>query len=267
MLKTRIIPVLLMRDGALVKGVGFESWRVVGGAMQGVKVFNARDVDELVVLDIGATPSGAEPDWATLEDLARECFVPLTIGGGVRSIAHFERLLTLGADKVAVNTAAYADFGSNGPGLIGEAAQRYGAQCVVVSIDVRRDGEGRAWCVAQCGGAPLRQDPVAWAREAERRGAGEILLTSVERDGAMQGYDLELISAVSAAVSIPVIAAGGAGRYEHLFEAVQAGASAAAAASIFQFTQATPAEARAHLASRGVRVRRAPSREAGRAPG
>ncbi|MBU6373946.1 MAG: imidazole glycerol phosphate synthase cyclase subunit [Alphaproteobacteria bacterium] len=251
MLKTRVIPTLLMRDGALVKGVGFESWRGVGGAMQGVKVFNARDVDELVLLDIGATPQGGEPDWMTLEDLARECFVPLTIGGGVRSIAHFERLLEIGADKVAVNSAAYES-----PHLIEEAARRFGVQCVVASIDVRRDGDGRATCVSGCGAQSRAIDPAAWAREVEQRGAGEILLTRVEYDGAMTGYDCDLIRAVSEAVSAPVIASGGAGRYEHMAEALAAGASAVAAGAMFQFTQATPAEAKAFLAARGVRVRR-----------
>jgi len=252
MLKTRIIPTLLMRDGALVKGVGFESWRGVGGAMQGVKVFNARDVDELVILDIGATPQGCEPDWATLEDLARECFVPLTVGGGVRSVDHFERLLAIGADKVALNSAAYAE-----DGLIEEAARRYGVQCVVASIDVRRTEDGTAHCVSHCGARAMDRDPVAWARMLEQRGAGEILLTRVEFDGAMNGYDLDLIAAVSSAVSIPVIAAGGAGRFEHMAQALDAGASAVAAASIFQFTQATPAQAKAHLALCGHPVRRA----------
>ena len=259
MLKTRIIPVLLMRDGALVKGVGFESWRGVGGAMQGVKVFNARDVDELVLLDIGATPQGGEPDWLTLEDLTRECFVPLTIGGGVRTIAHFERLLEIGADKIALNTAAHET-----PDLIEDAARRFGVQCVTVSIDVRRDDEGRASCISRCGEDPRACDPVSWAREVEARGAGEILLTRVEYDGAMSGYDLDLVREASAAVRIPVIAAGGAGTYEHMLEALRAGASAVAAASMFQFTQATPAEAKSYLAQRGVRVRR-PFVEAARA--
>lgn len=261
MLKRRIIPVLLMRDGALVKGVGFESWRGIGGAMQGVKVFNARDVDELVILDIGATPQGVEPDWATLEDLTRECFVPLTIGGGVRTVAHFERLLAIGADKVALNTAAFAD-----DGLIEEAARRYGVQCVVASVDVRRDADGQAYCVSHCGGRAVQQDPVTWACTLERRGAGEILLTRVELDGAMNGYDLDLIASVSSAVSVPVIAAGGAGKFEHMAQALDAGASAVAAASIFQFTQATPAQAKAHLALAGHPVRRslqAPARGLG----
>jgi len=258
MLKTRVIPVLLMRDGALVKGVGFESWRGVGGAMQGVKVFNARDVDELVLLDIGATPQGAEPDWTTLADLTRECFVPLTVGGGVRSLGHFERLLEIGADKVALNTSAHET-----PTLIADAARLFGVQCVTVSIDVRRDAEGRAWCASRCGEQACAQTPAEWAREVEARGAGEILLTRVEFDGAMTGYDLDLVREVAAAVKIPVVAAGGAGRYEHMLEALQAGASAVAAGAMFQFTQATPAEAKTFLASRGVRVRRglaAPSR-------
>jgi cyclase len=252
MLKTRIIPVLLMRDGALVKGVGFESWRGVGGAMQGVKVFNARDVDELVLLDIGATPQGSEPDWLTLADLTRECFVPLTIGGGVRSISHFERLLEIGADKVAMNTAAH-----EAPALIEEAARRFGVQCVTVAIDVRRDAEGRAFCVSRCGEEARALEPCSWAREAEARGAGEILLTRVEFDGAMTGYDLDLVRDVAAAVNIPVIAGGGAGTYEHMHQALQGGASGVAAASMFQFTEATPAQAKAWLAQRGIPVRRA----------
>ena len=251
MLKVRVIPTLLMREVNLVKGPAFDSWRAVGSPMQSVKVFNRRDVDELVLLDIGATPAGREPDLDMVATLAQECFVPLTVGGGVRSLETIRQLLLVGADKVAINTAAYLD-----PALVTEAADRFGAQCVVVAIDYRTHDDGRRECFSHCGTLATGRDPVDWAREAERLGAGEILLTAIERDGTMEGYDLAAVETVSAAVSIPVIASGGAGSYTDMASAVQAGASAVSAASLYLFTQATPLEAKAHLAEVGIPVRR-----------
>lgn len=251
MLKVRVLPTLLYKEVGLVKGVGFDSARRVGALMQAIKVYNLREVDELAFLDITATPQGRPPDLALVDDFADECFMPLTVGGGVRSAEDVRGLLKVGADKVAMNTGAVEN-----PNLIREVSQRFGAQCVVVSIDARRVGEGRWEVWTRSGTRPTGLDPVAWARSAEGSGAGEILLTSIDRDGTMEGYDLPLVRAVADAVSIPVIASGGAGNYEHMARAIlEAGASAVAAASIFHFTQQTPLEAKRHLRARGVPVR------------
>ncbi|MSP68181.1 MAG: imidazole glycerol phosphate synthase subunit HisF [Alphaproteobacteria bacterium] len=251
MLKRRVIPALLYKDVGLVKGVGFQSWRRVGSAMQAIKVFNLRDVDELLFLDVSATPAGREPDFALIDELADECTVPFTVGGGVRSVQHFQRLLAVGADKVAVNTAAVET-----PALIRSAAEQFGRQCVVVAIDFRRQGRDRAEVFTHCGTRPTGLDPAAWAAEVERLGAGEILLTSIDRDGTMTGYDLEITHATTRAVSVPVIAMGGAGDYPHMADAIlQGGAQAVTAGAMFQFTERTPAEAKRYLRTRGIPVR------------
>jgi cyclase len=251
MLKARIIPTLLYKDLGLVKGVRFDSWRRVGGAMQAIKVYNLRQVDELVFVDITATRDGREPDYTLIDELADECFMPLTVGGGVRAVAHVQRLLQVGADKVAINTAAVET-----PGLIREAADRFGSQCIVVSIDVRRHEDGRTEVMTHSGTQGTGLDPVTLAKQAEAAGAGEILLTSVDRDGTMTGYDLALTKAVAEAVRIPVIGSGGAGSYDDLYQVLTEGqASAAAAASIFHYTEQTPLEAKRYLADKGVRVR------------
>jgi cyclase len=252
MLKRRVIPTLLIRDVNLVKGPSFDSWRAVGSPMQSVKVFNRRDVDELVLLDISATPEHREPDYDAIATLAQECFVPLTVGGGVRSLDAIRRLLRVGADKASINTQAYFV-----PTLITEAALEFGSQCIVVAIDYRRHENGQLECFSRCGTFATGQNPVDWAMKAEQLGAGEIQLTSIERDGGMQGYDLEVLREVCSAVSIPVIASGGAGSYEHMRQAIQeAGAAAVSAASLYLFTEATPLEAKAYLAAHGVPVRR-----------
>lgn len=251
MLKTRVIPTLLYKDVGLVKGVGFDSWRRTGTVLPAIRVFNARDVDELVVLDITATSRAAEPDYGAVKQWARDCFVPLTVGGGVRRLEDIRGLLLAGADKVVINSAAFHQ-----PDLIDRAAHYFGSQCVVVSVDVRRTPGGEYECFRGAGQVATGKHPVAWCREMEQRGAGEILLTRIERDGTMSGYDLELLSQVSQAVSIPVIASGGAGHYEHMYEALMVGGAAAvAAASIFQFTEQTPLQAKGYLGSRGVPVR------------
>ena len=251
MLKVRVIPTLLVREVNLVKGPAFDSWRSVGSPMQSVKVFNRRDVDELVILDINATPAGVEPDYDQVATLAQESFVPLTVGGGVVSVDCIRKLLQAGADKVLINTRAYTD-----PTLITAAANRFGTQCVVIGIDYRRHADGTLECFSHCGTVPTGRSPLDWAREVKRLGAGEIQLTSIERDGLMQGYDLQTIREVTQAVAIPVIASGGAGSYEHMRQAVQeGGASAVSAASMFLFTEQTPAEAKRYLAEAGLPVR------------
>lgn len=250
MLKVRVIPTLLWKQFGLVKGVGFDSWRRVGPVLPAVKVYNQREVDELVLVDIVAHQSDDDPDFESIDEFGQDCFVPLTVGGGITRIEQVQRLLRAGADKVSVNTAAYTR-----PELVSEIARRHGAQCVVASIDVRAQDGG--WtCFSHAGQHATGREVIAWARELEDRGAGEILITSIERDGTMQGYDLPLIEAVVRAVKIPVIASGGAGNYQHMVEAVtQAGASAVAAASMFHFTEQTPAGAKAALAATGVPVR------------
>jgi cyclase len=251
MLKVRVIPTLLWKDFGLVKGVGFDSWRRVGTVLPAIKVYNTREVDELILVDITATDEGRAPDCESVAEFSAECFVPLTVGGGVRTIEHITHLLRAGADKITINTAAYET-----PELVREAANRFGSQCVVASIDAKRTGEGKYECFSHSGIRPTGKEPEEWAREAESLGAGEILITSIERDGSMLGYDLDLIRRVANAVKIPVIASGGAGEYIHLLAALQQGkASAVAAASIFHFTQQTPREAKQFLAQHGILVR------------
>lgn len=250
MLKVRVIPTLLWKNLGLVKGIGFDSWRRVGTILPSVKVYNMRDVDELIIVDIMASREGRAPEDASVADFSAHCFVPLTVGGGVTDVEHIAKLLRAGADKISLNTAAFSY-----PQLVSAGADRFGSQCIVASIDVRRvDGSYR--CASHSATIDTGRNPVEWARELADRGAGEILLTSVERDGTMEGYDLELISSVSSAVSIPVIASGGAGTYQDMADAIRAGASAVAAASMFHFTEQTPAEAKKALLSDGVAVRR-----------
>ncbi|MEA2460101.1 MAG: imidazole glycerol-phosphate synthase subunit HisF [Actinomycetota bacterium] len=252
MLKVRVLPTLLFKDHGLVKGIGFDSWRRVGTAMQSVKVYNMREVDELVFVDIMATRNGDSPDFETVDELADECFMPLTVGGGVRTVDDVRRLLMVGADKVALNSVVAED-----PSVVGEIASRFGSQCVVVSIDARVKPDGGHEVFTHSGTVATGKDPVQLAREVADLGAGEILITSIDRDGTMKGYDLELIKGVTEAVAVPVIASGGAGTYEDMARAVtEGGASAVAAASIFHFTEQTPREAKQYLASKGIAVRR-----------
>jgi imidazole glycerol-phosphate synthase subunit HisF len=251
MLKVRVIPTMLHKDVGLVKGVRFDSWRRTGSAMQAVKVYNLREVDEVVLLDIAATPNQQPPDFASVDDLADECFMPMTVGGGVRTVEDVRRLLKVGADKVAINTAAVET-----PNLIREVSDRFGSQCVVVSIDYHRRPDGGYEVFTHCGTRATGIDPVTLAKSVESLGAGEILLTSIDRDGTMEGYDVEATRLVSNAVTIPVIASGGAGNYEHMAEVLSQGkASDVAAASIFHFTEQTPLEAKRYLAAQGFHTR------------
>ena len=250
-IKIRMIPTLLFKEMGLVKGVAFDSWRRVGTAMQAIKVYNLRDVDELVFLDIAATAKGRGPDFEMVDELADECFFPFSVGGGITCVEDVRRLLRVGADKVVLNTAAVER-----PELISEIAQQFGSQCVIMSIDARRNEDGTYETFIHSGKQSTGQDPVMVARESAERGAGEILITSIDRDGTMMGYDIELTRRVSGAVSIPVIASGGAGSYEHMAQVLSVGkASAVAAASIFHFTQQTPLEAKHYLATQWFRMR------------
>lgn len=253
MLKVRVIPTLLWKNVGLVKGVAFDSWRRVGSILPAIKVYNARDVDELIVVEISATRDGRAPDIQTTAGFTASCFVPLTVGGGIVSVEHVASLLRAGADKISINTAAFEH-----PELIGQVATRFGTQCVVASIDVRRHPDGRLTVYSHSGTQERGTDPVGFAKELEDRGAGEILLTSIDRDGTMTGYDLDLVASVTSAVSIPVIASGGAGSYEDMIAVIrEGGASAVSAASMFHFTEQTPAAAKRALQAAGIPVRMA----------
>lgn len=250
MLKIRVIPCLDVKDGRVVKGVNFVNLRDAGDPVAAAVAYDAAGADELCFLDISATHEGRGILLDKVAETAERCFMPLTVGGGVRASEDFRNLLLAGADKVAVNSAAIAN-----PAFIAEAAERFGAQCVVVAIDARRTGPGRWEAFTHGGRKPTGIDAVAFAKEAARRGAGEILLTSMDADGARAGYDLDLLRAVAGAVSIPVIASGGAGTLEHLVAAARAGASAVLAASIFHFGDHSIGEAKTALAAAGLPAR------------
>jgi len=251
MLARRIIPCLDVKDGRVVKGINFVSLRDAGDPVEQAAAYDAQGADEICYLDISASPEGRSTMLDVVRRSADQVFAPLTVGGGVRSIADAERLLEAGADKIAVNTAALRD-----PALITACAERFGSQAIVVAIDAkRRDAAG--WEVYSHGGrTPEGKDGLAWCREVTDRGAGELLLTSMDRDGTGQGYDTELIEAVTVAVPIPVIASGGVGELAHLAKGLEAGADAVLAASIFHFGQHTIGEAKAFLAGRGLAIRR-----------
>jgi imidazole glycerol-phosphate synthase subunit HisF len=251
MLAKRVIPCLDVTGGRVVKGTKFLDLRDAGDPVECAKEYDRQGADELVFLDITASSDGRGTMVGVVEKTAEQCFMPLTVGGGIRSVEDFRTMLQAGADKVGVNTAALRD-----PDLISRAAEACGSQCVVVAVDAKRDGPGK-WRVHTHGGRnPTERDAIEWIIEAERRGAGEILLTSMDADGTCGGYDIELTLAASQAVGIPVIASGGAGTLGHLADVLElGGASAVLAASIFHFGQHTVGEAKELLRSRGIPVR------------
>ena len=252
MLAKRIIPCLDVRDGAVVKGVNFEGIREVGDPVECAIEYDRQGADEITFLDITATHEGRQTMREVVRDTARHVFVPLTVGGGIRSVEDFREILRAGADKVSVNSAAVRD-----PELISRAADQFGSQCVVVAIDARRDSRGGFTVVINGGRIDMQMDAVQWARRCEELGAGEILLTSMDTDGCRGGFDLELTDAVARAVGIPVIASGGCGRLEHFSEVFEkTGADAALAASLFHFRELTVQQVKDHLAGRGIPVRR-----------
>jgi cyclase len=251
MLKTRVIPTMLWKDLSLVKGIGFNSWRRVGSVIPAIKIYNSRDVDELILLDITATIDDREPDEESIKSFASECFVPLTIGGGIKKISQIEYLLSSGADKISINSHSYID-----PMFIKNASNYFGSQCIVSSIDFKKLDSEKYACFSNSGKENMNIDPVEWAKKMEQLGCGEILLTSIDLDGSQKGYDIEIIKKVSDAVKIPVIASGGAGNYEHMISAIKdGGASAVAAASIFHFTDKTPAKAKEAMKDKNIPVR------------
>ena len=250
MLSKRLIACLDVRNGCVVKGVNFEALQEAGDPAALARRYNVEGIDEVVVLDVTATLEGRRAFEATIQAVSRELFIPLTVGGGIRTESDAAAALDAGADKVGVNSAALAD-----PSLLTRLAARYGSQAVVVAIDAKRNGT-RFDVFARSGSASTGRDAVEWAIEAEARGAGEVLLTSIDRDGTRAGFDCELTAAVSTAVSIPVIASGGAGTFEHFADVFTAGrADAALAASVFHFSEHAVAELKGYLLGRGIPVR------------
>jgi imidazole glycerol-phosphate synthase subunit HisF len=254
-LAKRIIPCLDVTGGRVVKGVNFVALRDAGDPVEIAARYNEQGADELTFLDITATSDGRDLILHMIEAVASQVFIPLTVGGGVRTVADVRRLLNAGADKVSFNSAAVAD-----PDVVRAASDKYGAQCIVVAIDAKRQPESEAggWHVYTHGGRKdTGLDAVAWARQVAALGAGEILLTSMDRDGTKIGFDLELTRTVSDAVDVPVIASGGVGTLEHLADGItRGGADAVLAASIFHYGQHTVGEAKALMAARGIPVRR-----------
>lgn len=247
MLAKRVIPSMLVRGRTLVKGQRYDSWRSIGHALQAAKIHASRGVDELLILDISATAENRGPDLTMVEELSAGCFIPITVGGGVRTLDDIRNLLLAGADKVAICTAAYEN-----PMFIRQAAERFGSQAVVVALDVLC---GMVVVKSGKGAVGNSSKALRWAEAMAAMGAGELLLSCVERDGMMQGYDLDLIREVSQSVDIPVIASGGCGSYEHMLEAFRAGADACAAGAMFAFTDQTPRGAAQFLKSHGLEVR------------
>jgi cyclase len=253
MLSKRIIACLDVRDGQVVKGINFEGLRSAGDPAALARRYNSEGIDELVILDITATLERRRALAETIRSVARELFIPLAVGGGIRTEDDAAAAVDAGADKVSLNTAALSN-----PGLITTLANRYGSQAVLVAIDAKRDGE-RFAVFARSGQTAAHRDAVEWAREAESAGAGEILLTSIDRDGTKAGFDCEMTAAVSQAVSIPVIASGGAGGRDHFVDVFTAGcADAALAASIFHYAETSVRALKAHLHEHGIPVRRTP---------
>ncbi len=258
MLKTRIIPKLLLKNGRCVKGVKFKALRDTGHPVTAARIYDAQGADELMFLDIDASAENRSIIYDVIARTAEEVFMPFCVGGGVRSVEDVRGLLRAGADKVSVNTAAVEN-----PKLIEDGASIFGVQCMLVSIDYRRHDDGRLEVFTHGGEVATGKDPKAHALQMVERGAGELLLTSIDRDGTMEGYDLDLLHDVASRVRVPVIASGGAGTLQHLVDAVkQGGASAVAIGSLFHFTDQSPIKARSFMSVAGVDVRTAEKRSA-----
>jgi cyclase len=251
MLKVRIIPCLDVKDGRVVKGVNFVNLVDAGDPVEQARVYDKAGADELCFLDITASHENRDTIYDVVRRTAEQCFMPLTVGGGVRTVEDIRKLLLAGADKTSINTAAVQR-----PEFVREAAEKFGSQCIVVAIDAKRAGPDRFEVFTHGGRTPTGLDAVQWARRMVEYGAGEILLTSMDRDGTRQGFDIPLTRAIADAVEVPIIASGGVGTLDHLVEGVRDGhASAVLAASIFHFGTFSVAQAKAHLRAAGIAVR------------
>ena len=250
MLKRRIIPTLLFKDFTLVKGINFNSWRRVGSIMQAVRIYSIREVDELVLLDISATNKNTKIDLELVNEVANECFMPLTFGGGINSLNDISNLLKAGADKVCINTSA-----TNNLKFISDASKMFGSQCIVASVDYKVENNQKI-IYSNSGLKKTNLNFEKYLKELEISGAGEILLTSIDKDGTMTGYDNDTIIKACNALTIPIIASGGAGEYENTLKLIQkCNISALAAASIYHFTKKTPIELKRYLSKNNIPVR------------
>jgi len=250
MLKIRVIPTLLIKNYGLVKGISFDSWRRVGTVLPSINVYNSRNVDELILVDIEASKNNRQFSIESINDIADNCFVPLSVGGGINNISSAIKLIESGCDKVTLNSAIYTN-----PKLITELSNIFGSQAVIASIDAV-EIDGKYYCFSNSGTKNENMDPIEIASTVEDSGAGEILLTSINNDGTMKGYDYELIERISSKVGIPVIASGGAGNAQHMLKAInESGASAVAAASIFHFTEITPNDIKDYLKENKIPIR------------
>ena len=250
MLKKRIITTMLWNGTTLVKGTKFDNSRRAGSAIATIKIYNSRDVDEIIFFEINKNKDYSNFDLDFIKQLTDECNVPITIGGGIKKISDISGLLSVGADKIAINSELYYNNC-----LLYEAANKFGSQTIVAGIDYRLV-DGKYYCFSNSGKNLEKIDPISWAIECFKNGAGEIILTSIDRDGLMEGYDYNLLSEISSKVNIPIVASGGAGSYYHMLEAFNKGASAVSAASIYHFTEQTPSEAKKFLFKKGIPIRK-----------
>ena len=251
MLKARIIPCLDVKDGRTVKGVNFVDLIDAGDPVEQAKFYDSQGADELTFLDITASHENRDTIFDVVSRTAEQCFMPLTVGGGVRAVEDIRKLLLAGADKVSINTAAV-----HRPEFVGEAAEKFGAQCIIVAIDAKATGPGKWEIFTHGGREPTGIDAIDWAKRMAKLGAGEILLTSMDRDGTRQGFDIDLTRTLADAVTVPVIASGGVGTLDHLVAGIRDGhASAVLAASIFHFGEYSIPEAKAHMATAGIAIR------------
>ena len=251
MLKKRIIPKFLIRNGRLVKGVRFhDNFREAGNPVSTAKVYDSYGVDELLFVDIDATSQGRPVTGSIIERVSEEVFMPFTVGGGIRTLENIAALLASGADKVCINTSAIEN-----PAFVTQAASRFGDQCIVVGIDYQRQSGGEMRVVSRCGHDRTMLDPLEWALRMQDAHAGEIMLCSIDRDGTMEGYDVDLIARATDRLEVPLIASSGAGTLQHCYDALEAGASAITISSMFLFSDHSPIKVRTYLATNGVHVR------------
>ena len=250
MLKTRIIPTLLFKNHSLVKGKNFDSSRVVGSVLESVKLYEVREVDELIFLDINATKNRCDPEYDYIETISKDCFVPLCVGGGIKNLKQIYKIFKSGADKVSINSEAFLN-----PHFILEASKEFGSQCIVISIDYKKKDEQNLVYI-NSGKTKTNTSVIEFSKQMQDMGSGEILLTSIDKDGTMLGYDYSTLKEVKENLNIPIIASGGAGSYEDMFKAISySKVDAVAASSIFYFRNMTPKEAKLYLVEKGINVR------------
>ena len=250
MLKKRIITTMLWNGTTLVKGQNFDNSRRAGSPMTTIQIYNSRDVDEIIFFDIVKNKENYKLDLDFFSQISNACNVPITIGGGITEIYEITDLLMAGADKVAINSEVY-----NNINFLKNASKKFGSQTIVVGIDYKKEGKNY-FCFSKSGKKKEFIDPITWAKRCSNEGAGEIILTSIDNDGLMEGYDCDMLEQVCSQVNIPVVVSGGAGKYDHMFKAFKSGAAAVAAASIYHFTEGTPAEAKKYLLKKDIPVRK-----------